>query len=64
MVTGNVSGGSDSIEAIAEAERTAWFVRSLLADVAWKHAGKNPQAAIALLERAIDQVAQLEEVAN
>ncbi len=49
-----------SLEALAAAERTAWFVRNRLADAALIHAGKDSRAAIALLERAIREVAELE----
>jgi hypothetical protein len=64
MDAGRAASGPDSIEALAAAELTAWFVRNRLADVALMHAGDDSKAAIALLERAIGEVAQLELSAN
>jgi uncharacterized protein YbaP (TraB family) len=64
MDAGKAANGPDSIDALAAAERTAWFIRNRLADAALVHAGKDSKIAIALLQRAISEVSELETMSN
>jgi len=50
------SDGSE-IEALAEAERDAWFVRAVLAEGALKHARNDIDCGINLLQQAISDLA-------